>query len=146
MANQPTPCGAGSSPAAPAELLAQINASISFDKQLYRQDIRGSIAHAGMLAKQKIIDRRQMPRRDYRWLKSHFKKKSKPGKFTFKESLEDIHMNIESALRNKIGPRAGKLHTARCRNDQVATDFRVVSKRREWMRWKNCAGNFAAVH
>lgn len=108
---------------APAELLAQINASIGFDKALYRQDIAGSIAHAKMLAKQKIISEA-----DARAIVSGLNailKDIEAGKFIFRSELEDIHMNIESALKDKIGDAAGRLHTARSRNDQVATDFRL---------------------
>lgn len=108
---------------APDDLLAKINVSISFDKQLYRQDIRGSIAHAKMLAKQKIIsaaDAKAM----VAGLESILKD-IEAGKFAFKDSLEDIHMNVEAALKERIGEAAGRLHTARSRNDQVATDFRL---------------------
>ena len=108
---------------APAELLAKINASISFDKRLYRQDIAGSIAHANMLAGQKIISSA-----DAKAIVAGLQtilKDIEAGKFEFKESLEDIHMNIEAALKDRIGEAAGRLHTARSRNDQVATDFRL---------------------
>lgn len=108
---------------APAELLAKINASIGFDRKLYRQDIQGSIAHARMLARQKIITEA-----DARSIVSGLKAvlaDIEACRFVFKESLEDIHMNVESALKDKIGAAAGRLHTARSRNDQVATDFRL---------------------
>ncbi len=108
---------------APAEVLAKINNSIGFDKALYRQDIRGSVAHARMLAKQKIIteaDAKAIVAGLGRILK-----KIDSGAFEFKESLEDIHMNIEAALKDDIGEAAGRLHTARSRNDQVATGFRL---------------------
>lgn len=108
---------------APAELLAKINASVSFDQRLYRQDVRGSIAHAKMLAKQKIITEA-----DAKAIIAGLNailKDIEAGKFTFKDSLEDVHMNIESALKDKIGDAAGRLHTARSRNDQVAVDFRL---------------------
>ena len=108
---------------APAELLSKINASIDFDKLLYRQDIAGSIAHAKMLAKQGIIGKG-----DAKEIVSGLKailKRIEEGKFDFKVHLEDIHMNIESALKDKIGKAAGRLHTARSRNDQVATAFRL---------------------
>lgn len=107
----------------PSALLAKINASISFDKLLYRQDIEGSVAHAAMLAKQKIISST-----DARAIIEGLKEilaEIEAGDFEFKESLEDIHMNIESALKDKIGDAASRLHTARSRNDQVATDFRL---------------------
>ncbi len=108
---------------APAELLAKINVSVGFDKRLYRQDIAGSIAHAKMLAKQKIISDA-----DAKAIVAGLQKILKDievGRFEFRESLEDVHMNIESALKEHIGEVAGRLHTARSRNDQVATDFRL---------------------
>ncbi len=108
---------------APAELLAKINASISFDKKLYKQDIAGSIAHANMLAAQKIITAA-----DAKAIVAGLKTilaDIEAGKFEFKDSLEDIHMNIEAALKERIGEAASRLHTARSRNDQVATDFRL---------------------
>jgi len=108
---------------APAELLAKINASISFDKRLYKQDIAGSIAHAQMLSAQKIISAK-----DAKEIVAGLKgilADIEAGKFEFKESLEDIHMNIEAALKERIGEAASRLHTARSRNDQVATDFRL---------------------
>ena len=108
---------------APAQLLAKINASIGFDKKLYRQDIAGSIAHAKMLAKQKIISEADS-KKIVAGLQSILKDID-AGKFTFRDELEDIHMNIESALKERIGEAAGRLHTARSRNDQVATDFRL---------------------
>ncbi len=107
----------------PADALAKINASVAFDKRLYRQDIAGSIAHARMLAKQKIIsdaDAKAIVAGLNDILKS-----IESGRFVFKDSLEDIHMNIEAALKDNIGAAAGKLHTARSRNDQVATAFRL---------------------
>ncbi len=107
----------------PSELMNKINASISFDKKLYKQDIEGSIAHADMLAKQKIITAA-----DAKSIISGLKdilRDIQGGKFQFKDSLEDIHMNVEAALKERIGEQAGRLHTARSRNDQVATDFRL---------------------
>jgi len=121
--NQANPMWGGQFSVAPAELLAEINSSISFDKELYRQDIAGSLAHASMLAKQKIISEK-----DAKAITSGLQailKDIEAGKFTFKRELEDIHMNIESALKDRIGEAAGRLHTARSRNDQVATDFRL---------------------
>lgn len=109
--------------AAPSELLAQINVSIGFDKALYRQDIAGSVAHAKMLAKQGIISST-----DSKAIIAGLQailKEIDAGKFAFKDSLEDIHMNVEAALKDKIGAAGGRLHTARSRNDQVATAFRL---------------------
>lgn len=107
----------------PSEIMAKINVSIGFDKLLYRQDIQGSIAHANMLAQQKIISSG-----DAKAIVAGLKDilhDIESGKFEFKDNLEDIHMNIESALKDRIGDAAGRLHTARSRNDQVATDFRL---------------------
>jgi argininosuccinate lyase len=108
---------------APSDLMAEINASIGVDKALYAEDIAGSIAHAEMLAKQGIISKV-----DGAAIAKGLKeilREIESGKFEFKESLEDIHMNIEARLAEKIGAAAGRLHTARSRNDQVATDFRL---------------------
>lgn len=121
--NTANPMWGGQFAHAPAELLAKINVSVGFDKALYRQDIQGSIAHAKMLAKQKIIGADDA-KKIVSGLESILKD-IESGKFEFKDSLEDIHMNIESALKDKIGEAAGRLHTARSRNDQVATDFRL---------------------
>lgn len=108
---------------APDDVLAQINVSIGFDKLLYRQDIAGSIAHAEMLAKQKIISTADA-KAIVKGLRSILAD-IEAGRFVFEESLEDIHMNVEAALKVRIGAAAGRLHTARSRNDQVATDFRL---------------------
>jgi argininosuccinate lyase len=97
--------------------------SISFDHRLWRYDIQGSIAHAKMLGKQGII-----PKADSEKIIKGLEKIARDietGRFRFSEELEDIHMNIESALINKIGNVGGKLHTARSRNDQVALDLRL---------------------
>lgn len=107
----------------PAEIMQHINESISFDKILYRQDIRGSIAHCEMLAKKNIITTTES--------KAIIKGLKKievdifRNNFTFSKALEDIHMNVEARLHDLVGEAAGKLHTARSRNDQVATDFRL---------------------
>ncbi|MFL2821719.1 MAG: argininosuccinate lyase [Alphaproteobacteria bacterium] len=103
--------------------LIKFNSSISFDKNLYVQDIEGSIAHAEMLSKQKII-----LKKDFLEIKSgllKIKKEIETNKFKFKIELEDIHMNIESRLVELIGESGKKLHTARSRNDQVVTDFKM---------------------
>jgi len=107
----------------PAEMMLEINQSISFDQKLYKQDIRGSIAHAQMLAAKKILSNAES-KQIIDGLKK-IEKEIDSGKFIFKKELEDIHMNIESRLKEIIGDTAGKLHTARSRNDQVATDFRL---------------------
>jgi argininosuccinate lyase len=101
-------------------------ASIPFDRRLYRQDIEGSIAHARMLAKQGIIAGSEAVA-IIKGLNS-IRKEIERGKFQFKTGLEDIHMNIEARLFEKIGEVAGKLHTARSRNDQMALDMRLFVK------------------
>ena len=108
---------------APDALMERINASINFDKRLYEQDIEGSRAHSIMLARQGIIDKKEADLICDGLAKIRLEIES--GEFKFKESLEDIHMNIEARLAEIIGDVAGKLHTARSRNDQVALDFRM---------------------
>jgi len=105
------------------KLAEEFNASIHFDKNLYSYDINGSIAHAKMLAKQGIIDHNECELiiKGLIQVKDEIDK----GDFVFKTEDEDIHMAVEKRLREIIGPIAGKLHTARSRNDQVATDFRL---------------------
>ena len=98
-------------------------ASIDIDARLYRHDIRGSIAHAKMLAKQRIIPASDA-RKIVRGLQS-VEREIDSGKFAFSQADEDIHMNIERRLTELIGPAGGKLHTARSRNDQVALDMRL---------------------
>ena len=107
----------------PAAIMQEINVSIGFDKRLADQDIRGSMAHAEMLAAQGIIDG-QSAEAIIQGL-SQVKAEMAAGTFTFKSSLEDIHMNVEARLAEIVGAPAGRLHTARSRNDQVATDFRL---------------------
>ncbi|MDX2083249.1 MAG: argininosuccinate lyase [Rickettsiales bacterium] len=107
----------------PSNLLQEINQSISFDKKLYRQDIKGSIAHSKMLAKIGILENSEL-KKIISGLKQ-IEQEIIANKFNFKIELEDIHMNIESRLHEIIGDVAGKLHTARSRNDQVALDFRL---------------------
>ncbi len=109
--------------AGPSAVMAEINASIQFDRQLYRQDIAASKAHAAMLAKKGIITAQDAKRIAHGL--DTIRSEIEAGKFAFKRALEDIHMNVESRLDELIGPAAGRLHTARSRNDQVATDFRL---------------------
>ncbi len=107
----------------PASVMQAINASISFDRKLWRQDIRGSRAHAAMLAQVGILspeDERQI--RDGL---AAIEAEIEAGKFAFDSALEDIHMNVEARLIERIGDAGRRLHTARSRNDQVATDFRL---------------------
>ena len=107
----------------PGAIMEEINASIDFDRHLYRQDIVASKAHADMLAKQGIItaDDAKKIAHGLDTILSEIE----AGKFSFKRALEDIHMNVEGRLSELVGEAAGRLHTARSRNDQVATDFRL---------------------
>jgi argininosuccinate lyase len=110
-----------------ADLLVQhYTASIPFDQRLYQHDIAGSMAHAKMLAKQNIITDKDAELIGMGLVS--IREEIETGKFQFKEELEDIHMNIEARLTEKIGDIAGKLHTARSRNDQVAVDMRLYCK------------------
>jgi argininosuccinate lyase len=107
----------------PDAVMEEINASIDFDRHLYRQDIDASKAHAAMLGKQGIITADDAAEITHGL--DTILSEIEAGTFTFKRELEDIHMNVESRLSELIGPAAGRLHTARSRNDQVATDFRL---------------------
>jgi argininosuccinate lyase len=112
----------------PDAIMEDINASIDFDRHLYRQDIAASKAHADMLAKQGIIgadDARKIAHGLDTILSE-----IDGGSFSFRRSLEDIHMNVENRLAELIGAPAGRLHTARSRNDQVATDFKLWTRDR----------------
>jgi argininosuccinate lyase len=104
-------------------VLEAINVSIDFDKRLGPQDVRGSLAHVAMLGKQGIISQEDAAKiaAGLEQIAGEIER----GEFTFSRALEDIHMNAESRLAELIGPTAGRLHTARSRNDQVATDFRL---------------------
>jgi len=107
----------------PAEIMRRINASIEFDKRLYREDIAGSKAHCAMLVAQDILSPQ-----DGAAIAAgldQIKLEIESGIFVFSDEREDIHMNIEARLAELIGPAAGRLHTARSRNDQVATDLRL---------------------
>jgi argininosuccinate lyase len=104
-------------------LVESFTESISFDKRLWRHDIRGSIAHAKMLAKQAIISRKEADAIVKGLLE--IAAEIEAGRFRFRNELEDVHMNIEAELARKIGPAGKKLHTARSRNDQVALDLRL---------------------
>jgi argininosuccinate lyase len=107
----------------PDRLMEEINASIDFDRRLYRQDIAASKAHADMLAHRGIIAADDAAR--IACGLDTILSEIQSDTFTFRRSLEDIHMNIEARLAELIGPAAGRLHTARSRNDQVATDFKL---------------------
>ena len=107
----------------PAEAMEEINASIEFDRKLAAQDIAGSEAHLAMLARQGIIEAAdaQAIAKGLAQVKGEIE----AGTFSFSRALEDIHMNVESRLSEIVGAAAGRLHTARSRNDQVAVDFRM---------------------
>ncbi|HET9148524.1 MAG TPA: argininosuccinate lyase [Acetobacteraceae bacterium] len=109
--------------AGPSAVMQAINASIAFDRKLWRQDIEGSLAHAAMLARTGII-----AAEDEAAIRAGLEaigQEIERGEFTFDEALEDIHTNIEARLIERIGEAGRRLHTARSRNDQVATDFRL---------------------
>ena len=110
----------------PAAVMAEINASIPFDKRLWRHDIKGSVAHAEMLGKTGIIDMddAQSIVSGLKQIEAEYEKDGVPVNL----ALEDIHMTIEARLTELIGPVAGRLHTARSRNDQVATAFRLWTR------------------
>ena len=107
----------------PAEIMERINASIDFDKRLYAEDIAGSAAHCAMLVRQNILSKE-----DGEAIAAGLGQilaEIEGGRFTFRRDREDIHMNVEARLAEIIGPNAGRLHTARSRNDQIATDIRL---------------------
>ncbi|ETX15778.1 argininosuccinate lyase [Roseivivax halodurans JCM 10272] len=109
--------------AGPDAIMEAINASIDFDKRLAAQDIAGSRAHAAMLAATGIVEASdaEAMREGLLTVLSEIE----GGSFEFSAALEDIHMNVEARLKEIVGPAAGRLHTARSRNDQVATDFKL---------------------
>ncbi len=109
--------------AGPAAIMRRINASIDFDKRLYAEDIAGSQAHCAMLVARRILSPEDGAAisRGLEQIRGEIER----GDFAFREENEDIHLNIEARLAELIGPAAGRLHTARSRNDQVATDFRL---------------------
>ncbi len=109
--------------AGPSVIMTEINASIGFDRKMWRQDIAGSRAHAAMLAKQGIIT--GADEAAIREGLEYITDEIEAGRFGFTEDLEDIHMNIEARLTERIGEAGKRLHTGRSRNDQVATDFRL---------------------
>jgi argininosuccinate lyase len=122
--------------ASPDDVMTAINASIGFDKRLAAQDVAGSRAHAAMLAAQGIITEADRAAIDAGL--AQVLEEIARGDFAFSTALEDIHMNVEARLAEIIGAPAGRLHTARSRNDQVATDFRL------WVR-DACDGAIAAL-
>ena len=114
--------------ASPAEIMEEINASIGFDKRLAPQDIAASKAHAAMLAAQGILTKADV-REILKGLDQILGEITR-GEMSFERSLEDVHMNVESRLKTIVGQAAGRLHTARSRNDQVATDFKLYVRDR----------------
>ncbi|HEX7004211.1 MAG TPA: argininosuccinate lyase [Trueperaceae bacterium] len=110
------------------ELVQRFNASVDVDRELALEDIEGSVAHATMMAEQGIVSEAEA-RQLIAGLRT-VKAEIEAGGFDWRSELEDVHMNIERALTERVGPVGGKLHTARSRNDQVATDFRLWLKRR----------------
>lgn len=109
-----------------ARSAARFSESVSFDRRLYRHDIAGSIAHAAALAKAGIISALEL--KQIQSALREIEKEIAAGKFHWNEALEDLHMNVESALTKRIGEAGAKLHTARSRNDQVALDLRLYVK------------------
>ena len=107
----------------PAELMQAINVSIDVDRRLWAQDLRGSRAHAAMLSRQGVIS--SADEAAIQDGLDRIGREIADGSFPFREQYEDIHMNVEARLAELIGPVAGRLHTARSRNDQVAVDFRL---------------------
>ncbi|MEM7524608.1 MAG: lyase family protein, partial [Pseudomonadota bacterium] len=107
----------------PDAIMEEINASIGFDRRLAREDVEGSRAHAAMLAKTGVITDG-----DAKTIRDGLLtvlSEIEGGAFPFSRALEDIHMNVEARLKDLIGEPAGRLHTRRSRNDQVALDFRM---------------------
>ncbi len=107
----------------PDAIMEEINASIGFDQRFAAQDIRGSKAHCAMLAAKGIIAKADADQIEAGL--DTIAREIEAGEFSFSRALEDIHMNVESRLAEIVGPAAGRLHTARSRNDQVATDFKL---------------------
>ena len=107
----------------PSVIMQDINASIGFDRKMWRQDIRGSLAHAAMLARAGVIE--HSDEAAIRAGLDGIAAEIEAGRFPFVDELEDIHMNIEARLTERVGEAGKRLHTGRSRNDQVATDFRL---------------------
>ena len=114
--------------AGPSAIMREINASIDFDRALYAEDIEGSLAHLAMLEAKGIVS--EADAGAIREGLGRVRAEIERGEFAFSADLEDIHMNVESRLRELIGEPAGRLHTARSRNDQVALDFRLWTRAR----------------
>ncbi|MDE0098808.1 MAG: lyase family protein, partial [Truepera sp.] len=110
------------------ERVQAFNASVDIDREFALEDVEGSVAHTRMLAEQGILERDEAAK-IIAGLEA-IRDEITAGRFEWREDLEDVHMNVEYALGKRIGPLGGKLHTARSRNDQVATDFRLWLRRR----------------
>src|SRR5260370_34935028 len=110
----------------PDAVMEDINASVDFDRHLFRQDIAASQAHAAMLAKQGIITANDAKKIAHGL--DTILSEIESGKFSFKRALEDIHMNVESRLGELVGDPSGRRHTPRSRNDQGAADFRLLTR------------------
>jgi argininosuccinate lyase len=123
QARQNSPSRSGAFASAVDQRVEKFTESVSFDKRLYRQDIRGSIAHAQMLADQNLLTRAEAGQIETALLQ--IESRLDNGEFVLRPELEDIHMNIEQALIDELGDVGRKLHTGRSRNDQVATDLRL---------------------
>jgi argininosuccinate lyase len=121
----------------PSKIMEEINASVDFDRKLAAQDIAGSKAHVAMLAKAGIVTKKDAASiaRGLNQVEAEIE----AGRFSFKRDLEDIHMNVESRLAALIGPAAGRLHTARSRNDQVALDLKLWVREAIDMLDRQCA-------
>jgi len=120
----------------PSTIMEEINSSIDFDRRLASEDIAGSEAHAAMLSAKGIIDKADAD--SIAGGLGAIRREIAAGEFPFRREFEDIHMNVEARLAELIGPAAGRLHTARSRNDQVATDLRL------WVR-EACARSQAGL-
>ena len=125
--SQSSPSRSGAFSAAVDKRVEKFTESISFDYRLYQQDIRGSIAHAWMLADQKILTTDEAT--SIEKTLTDIESEITAGTFELKEELEDIHMNIEQVLIDRLGDVGRKLHTGRSRNDQCSTDATVVGSR-----------------
>jgi argininosuccinate lyase len=110
------------------ERVQAFNASVDIDREFALEDVEGSVAHTRMLAERGILERDEAVK-IIAGLEA-IRDEITAGRFEWREDLEDVHMNVEYALSKRIGPLGGKLHTARSRNDQVATDFRLWLRRR----------------
>ena len=142
-ANAPNRMWGGRFEASPDAVMEAINASIDFDRRLYAEDIEGSIAHVTMLAAQGIVTREDAAAITEGL--HRVRDEIEAGGFAFDRALEDIHMNVEARLAALIGPAAGRLHTARSRNDQVATDLRLWLRARLDEADEACRGLQAAL-